>query len=157
LTNFVNVDSPVGTATASNAISINKYKAQAQNYSTLHNNVTELNDFSKYIVSRYADPEYRISQITVSLNTYFNNIASDPYFMALKMVNADLADLCTVKFQPPGSGSYIEQGSGEIVGISHAITPSRHDVTVTLVKKVYSNWIILDSRASHLDTDVLAF
>lgn len=157
LVNFARAVAPVGTAISRNVSSIEIYQAQSQDYQTLHNDVNELDNFVSYLTNEFGEPEFRISELTFNINNYEDATSYDPWSAGV-LAESEIGRLVNVGFAPPGGGDPIVQEPSQIIGVQHKATPSRYDITVTLMKAIGVNSFRLDSISyGVLNVNKLAF
>jgi hypothetical protein len=168
LVNFLEATASVGTAVASNPNSINDYQIRSQQYETLHNNFTDLENFADYIVDQYSEPEYRIKSLSFNLQTppfpssnLPEKIKNDIFKIFLD--RTDIGNQARPRFYPgavtvPLEGSPIDPGDAWISGITHDISLNRHDITLNFTKAIGLLYFRLDDRQfGILDRNVLGY
>jgi hypothetical protein len=106
-------------------------------------------DLANYLLSRYAEPEYRFEALEIELA----NLTTTEQNQVLGL---ELTDVVRVKFTPNGIGSAIDQYA-QITGISHATNSVSHRVTIGLSTLDYANFVLDDSVFGVLDTSALGF
>lgn len=137
-----------GTAIAVDTASVTSYGEFSKQVDTLLADATQAQALADWTAGIYSQPKYRIDQVTVSMDALSTAQAS-------QVLGLELADVVLVEFTPNGIGPAIQQYV-TIDAIEHAITPSRHDVTLTLSETVAA--FVLDSSSfGVLDDDRLGF
>ena len=149
LVNDVTVTSSEGTATAEDAASQFAYGVTSQDISTFLASGS-LQSLADYVVSRFAQPEYRIESVTV-------NLKKIPSGQITEVLSLELGDVADVVFTPNGIPPAIALRN-RIIGISHDITVDEHNVTLSFEELPFTFFIIDDDPFGRLDGDgVLGF
>lgn len=95
LYNNITVTSSAGTANAVDTNSVEIFGEIDYELQTLLSNQTQLTNLSDFLLNRYANPQYRINDITVNLKTQTSlNRAA--------ILGIDLGDIIQVSFTPSG-------------------------------------------------------
>lgn len=144
LYNSVSVSSSIGTATAQNSTSISLYGERDLNEETFLDSELQLQELASYLVTRYADPEFRFEEITVDLKDVS---PSDKQ----SVINLELGDVVKVEFTPSKVPPQVTQ-YGKIIGISQNITPSVEEVTIRLQSTEGSLFVLGDAVFGKLDS-----
>jgi hypothetical protein len=111
-----------GTVTVENTVSQGKYGVFEVTYDTLLAGSATAAALGSAIVATYAEPKYRIDQITVLMN----GVTSQQELDVLSLELADAVLVSWQNFGPPITQYCI------IDGIEHKADTSRHTVTFTL-------------------------
>jgi hypothetical protein len=137
-----------GTATVSDATSQTAYGINELSKSNLlFDDDTELGDLAAYLLSRYKDPTFRISEVSVLMDGL--SAAQQSVIAALDVTSPLVVTLT------PTVGSAITQYA-TVDRIAHSVSPGSH--TVSLAMSQAQAAFILDSSAfGVLDTDSLGF
>lgn len=137
-----------GTVTASDATAQGEYGiSELSKTGLLFDDDTELGDLADYLLSRYKDPTFRISEVTVLMDGLTS--AQQATIAAL-----DVTDPLTVTLSP-SVGPEITQNA-TLDRITHSITPGQHVVTLSMSQALAA--FILDSSSfGVLDDDSLGF
>ena len=144
LYNRVTVESSVGTATAQNSTSISIYGERDLTEVTYLDSALQLQELADYLVTRYADPEFRFEEITVDLKDV-------PADQKQDVVNLELGDVVKVEFTPSKVPPQVVQ-YGKVIGISQNITPSVEEVTIKLQSTEGSLFVLGDAVFGKLDS-----
>lgn len=149
LVNDVTVTSSEGTATAEDTASQFAYGVTSTDIDTLLASGS-LQSLADYVVSRFAQPEYRIESVTV-------NLKKIPSGQVTEVLSLELGDVADVVFTPNGIPPAIALRN-RIIGISHDITVDEHNVTLSFEELPFEFFIIDDDPFGRLDGDgVLGF
>lgn len=105
-------------------------------------------DFANYFANAYAQPKYRFSDVSVSLN--------DPLTDVSKMLNLEIGSLAQVKFTPNKTGTQISQ-LANVTKLEHRIGIDRHDMIVGVTPIDFVGLILDSSAFGILNTNRLAF
>jgi hypothetical protein len=149
LINTAEVTSAAGTAVAQNNRSRISYGVSAESLETLVNSQAQLENLADFIVSKYADPEYRFGAIRVNLD-------SIPSVDKATVLGLELGDVIKIVFTPNGIGSPIEQ-FGEVIRFDNQITRDRHDVVIGVESLDWTFLVLNDLVFGTLDDNNLAF
>lgn len=149
LINTAEVTSAAGTAVASNNRSRLSYGVSAESITTLVNSQEQLDNLADFIVSKYADPEYRFGAIRVNLN-------SIPSGDKATVLGLELGDVIKIVFTPNNIGDPIEQ-FGEVIRLDNQITRDRHDVVIGVESVDWTFLVLNDTVFGTLDSNYLAF
>jgi hypothetical protein len=149
LVNDVTVTSAEGSATAEDTASQQSYGVTSEDISTLLASGS-LQSLADYVVSRFAQPEYRIESVTVDLNKVTS-------VQKTEVLSLELGDVADVVFTPNAIPPAIALRN-RIIGISHDITVDQHNVTLAFEELPFEFFIIDDDPFGRLDGDgVLGF
>ena len=143
LYNSVSVDSQVGTAIAANTTSIQIYGERSLTEQTFLSTEVQLQELANYLVTRYADPEFRFEEITVDLKDI------DPSDKT-NVIAVELGDVVKIEFTPSKVPPQVIQ-YGKVIGISQSITPSREEVTLKLESTQGSLFVLGDPVFGKMD------
>ena len=144
LYNRVSVQSSIGTATAENSTSITVYGERDLTEATYLDSELQLQELADYLVTRYADPEFRFEEITVDLKDV-------PADQKQDVVDLELGDVVKVEFTPSKVPPQVTQ-YGKVIGISQNITPSVEEVTIRLQSTEGSLFVLGDAVFGKLDS-----
>jgi len=143
LYNRVTVVSPIGTAIANNTTSQAIYGERDLEEETQLDSVAQLQELADYLVTRYADPEFRFEGLTVDLKDIDEDQKTD-------LLNVELADVVKVEFTPNGIGDAIER-YGKVISITQNITPSVEEIELKLQTTEGSLFVLGDPVFGRLD------
>lgn len=143
LYNSAIVTSAAGTATATNTSSISAFGQRDLTRETFLSDTGQLEELASYLVTRYANPEYRFEGITVDLRAVSPDQKQD-------ILDLELSDVVKVQFTPNKIGSAIVR-YGKIIGISQAITPSSEELILKLETTEGSLFVLDDPVFGRLD------
>lgn len=143
LYNRVTVVSPIGTAVANNTISQAIYGERDLEEETQLDSQAQLAELADYLVTRYADPEFRFEGLTVDLK----DISAD---QKTALLDLELADVVKVEFTPNNIGDPIER-YGKVIGIVQNITPSVEEIQLRLQTTEGSLFVLGDPVFGRLD------
>ena len=149
LVNTVTVTSDAGSATAENTRSRTAYGVSSEDLETLVSTTEQLTNLADFVVSRFADPEYRFESVSMNLDTMSAGDKSD-------VLAIELGDIVLIKFTPNGVGDPILQ-YGEVIKLDHEIEQIRHDVTIGIAGLDWTFLILDDSLFGTLDVNHLGF
>lgn len=151
LTNKVNIVHAAGTAVVEDSASQTAYGVIEATYDTLLANSTDATALGTWIISRYAQPVYRIEGIEV-------NLAALTSEQRGRVLDLDLGDVVEVSWQPstePGLTEPITQVL-TIDGIEHSADPQQHRIRFDLSTTVAS-FLLDDDLYGLLDVSPLGF
>lgn len=143
------VDSPAGTAIATDDLSILNYGIIERTYSVLNADQAVLEDIADYIVQLYADPKLRFASLTVNVDSLSTAQRAD-------VLGMELGDVASITFTPNQTGSAIER-FGQVIRIAHSESPGRHDVTFGFNSLEFAPFVLDDAQFGKLDTGRLGF
>lgn len=149
LYNDVEITSPVGTATASNSRSQQTYGIISYSNDTLLSTTDQLQYFADYVVSQYADPEYRVSGLSVNMDSVTSG-------QRASILALELGSMCQIKFTPNGLGDPILQYA-QVIGITHDIDQTRHDVTFAFASTEFTTLVLDDAVFGTIDNNAIGF
>lgn len=149
LVNTVTVTSDAGSETAENTRSRTVYGVTAEELETLVDDTEQLSNLADFIVSKYADPEYRFDSVSMNLDTMSVSDKAD-------VLGLELGDIVLIKFTPNGVGDAIEQ-YGEVIKLDHGVQKIRHDVTIGLAALDWNFLVLDDSLFGTMDVNHLGF
>jgi hypothetical protein len=109
------VESPGGTAIATDDLSILNYGIIERTYGVLNADPAVLTDIANYIVERYADPKLRFAAITVNLDSLGTTDRAS-------VLGLEISDVVSITFTPNQTGSAIER-FGQVIRIQHSESP----------------------------------
>lgn len=151
LYNRVTVTRVSGTAQTSEDVdSQNQYGISTLELDNLLlNSDTDSSNLASYLLSKYAEPEYRFEALEIELarlSTAEQN----------QVLSLELTDVIRVKFTPNGIGSSIDKYA-LITGIQHQSNSVSYRVTIGLSTLDYANFVLDDLVFGQLDDDRLGF
>jgi hypothetical protein len=109
----------------------------------LNDNDTDVLNQANFLLSKYANPQYRFDAITIELAEL-----TSP--QALLVLSKELTDTIFVKFTPNNIGAPIEKYA-EIIGIKHKIGNFTHKVTFNLDTLDFAPLVLDDAIFGALD------
>lgn len=143
------VSSPTGTATAGDTLSQVTYGIVQTDVEVLNTTSDELTETAEYIVAKYSQPELRFNSLTVTMETLSTLQRS-------QVLNLEISDVARILFTPNAVGSAIDL-YGQIIRISHAQSPGRHDVTFGFDSLDFAPLVLDDAVFGKLDSGRLGF
>jgi len=150
LYNNVEVTSPAGTAIANNQRSRTAYGVSSYEVATLVDSQDQLDNLADFLVSKYADPEYRISGFAINLD----GISSG---QKASVLGLELGDVVKITFTPNATGNAIAQ-FGQVIRLDHEIEQTRHDVVLGLASVDWTFLVLDDALFGTMDSNnALAF
>lgn len=152
LYNQVIVESDFASATSNNLLSQTRYGILERNVDTLLSSQSQAQNLADYLVGRYAEPEYRFSEIAVNVD----NLTS---VQQEALYGLEIGDVIQVKLTPgnPAVGDPIER-YGLVISLSHDVEPESHFVVVGVGSLQTSLFVLDDVEFGRLDgVGVLAF
>lgn len=151
LYNRATVSGPPGAVTRNNLSSQTTYGITEFDLDTLVDTLTQLNNLSDFIVSKYAEPELRFETVQVSFDGLTAGQRDD-------LSALELGDVMRVKFTPNGVGvgDPIEQ-FGQVIRIDHDIRVDAHDMIIGLASLEWNFLVLDDAQFGKLNSGHLAF
>jgi len=149
LVNTVTVSSEAGESTALNERSRKVYGVLAEDIDTLVDSTDQLDNLADFIVSKYADPEYRFDSITMNLDTMTAGDKAD-------VLGLELSDIVLIKFTPNGIGDPIQQ-YGQVIKLDNDIEQIRHDITIGIAALDWTFLVLDDAVFGTMGNNYLAF
>jgi len=150
LYNNVEVTSPAGTAIANNQRSRTAYGVSSYEVATLVDSQDQLDNLADFLVSKYADPEYRISGFAINLD----GISSA---QRASVLGLELGDVVKITFTPNSLGDPIVQ-YGQVIRLDHEIEQTRHDLILGLASVDWTFLVLDDVLFGTMDSNnALAF
>jgi hypothetical protein len=137
-----------GTAVATDATSQTRYGVVDKTYATLLATAADAQALANWQVALYAEPQYRVDSLTVSLDGITATQAG-------QVLDLELGDAVQVSWTPNGVGAAVTQ-IVSIDGIEHQADPTQHLVTFTM-SQTLAAFILDDPTFGVLDSDVLGF
>lgn len=137
------VTSSVGTATALNSTSIIQYGQRDLTRETFLSNQDQLDELAAFLVTRYANPEFRFEGVTIDLEA----ITAD---QKAEVLDLELADVVKVEFTPNNIGDPIER-YGKVIGIEQRFTTSGEEVVLKLETTEGSLFVLDDPVFGRMD------
>jgi hypothetical protein len=141
------VTSGTGTATASDATSIQIYGQRDLEQATYLDSDFQLQLLADYLVTRYADPEFRFEAVSVNLDDVTDAQRID-------IMNTELAEVVKVVFTPSGIPPAVVQ-YGKVIGITQEINTNSERVTFKLQSTSGSLFVLGDAVFGRLTADNL--
>lgn len=123
--NYVTVSGAAGTVVAQNLTSQNNYEISAYDLEVLQSGTAEMGTVATYIASAFGEPRFRISDVTVSLDSQAVKDLPSGYYDALAL---EIGTYASIRWTPNGVGSAVTQ-SGWIVGKSVSARPGSCSIT----------------------------
>ena len=136
-----------GTATASNATSIQSYGKRELQRPTFLSDLIQMQELSDFFVTKYAEPEFRFEAITVDLSSVDGSTKAE-------LMSLELADVVKVEFTPSGIAPAIER-FGKVIGIKQNINPSSEEMEIRLETTAGALLVLDDSVFGTLDAENL--
>jgi len=149
LYNTVEITSTAGTATAQNARSRQIYGILSYNLETLLASQLFLDNLADFVVTKFADPEYRVQGLTINLDRLTTSQRAD-------LLDLELGDMCKVTFTPNSLGDPIVQFA-QLIGIGHDIEQTRHDVTLNFAATDFTVLVLDDTQFGTIGSNALGF
>ena len=149
LLNRAVVTAPSGTATAFNELSEQTYGVVQEDIEVLCSSVEQLQAIADYVVERYAEPELRFDSLTVNVDVLDSG-------QRASVLGLDIADVALIRFTPNGVGDPVEK-FGQIIRVSHSVSPGRHDVTFGFDSLEFAPLVLDDVVFGKLNTGRLGF
>jgi len=143
------VDSPAGTAIATDDLSILNYGIIERTYNVLNTSAAVREDIAQYIVQLYADPKLRFASLTVNVDSLTTSQRAD-------VLGLELGDVASIKFTPNQVGDAITR-FGQVIRIAHSESPGRHDVTFGFYSLEFAPFVLDDVEFGKLDVGRLGF
>jgi len=143
LYNKVTVTSGAGTAISENTTSQQIYGERDLEEATFLSDVAQLEQLGDYLVSRYANPEFRFEQITVDLKNIEAQQKSD-------LLNLELGEVVKVEFTPSDIPPAIER-FGKIIGLNQNINNDAEEVVLRLETTEGGLFVLGDTIFGKLD------
>ena len=140
--------SVAGTATADDFTAQAAYGIMDASYATILSSPVEASALASWLIGIYAQPQYRVDSLTVSLEAI-------TAAQKASVLDLELGDVVRVEFTPSGIGSVVSQVVS-IDQIAHEILADRHDVTFTL-SEAFAAFILDDATYGVLNDDILGF
>jgi hypothetical protein len=137
-----------GTAVATDATSQTRYGVVDKTYATLLATAADAQALANWQVALYAEPQYRVDSLTVSLDGITATQAG-------QVLDLELGDAVQVSWTPNGVGAAVTQ-IVSIDGIEHQADPAQHLVTFTM-SQTLAAFILDDPVFGVLDDDILGF
>jgi hypothetical protein len=126
-----------GTAVAINNASQREYGILSLSRTGLPlDNDTSAENLAQYLVSQFAEPEYRFEAITIE-------IIDLPSATQTSILDLELGDFVQVKFTPNNIPPAIDRFA-EVIRISQTVTETSHRVTLGLASTEYNFWTLSD-------------
>ena len=150
LYNNVEVTSPAGSSVANNERSRTAYGVSSLDLETLVDSQAQLDNLSDFLVSKFADPEYRIAGFSINLDS----LSAGQKSAALGL---ELGDVVRISFTPNSIGDPILQ-YGQVIRIDNEIEQTRHDLILGLASVDWTFFVLDDAIFGTMDSNnALAF
>jgi hypothetical protein len=134
-----------GTAIAVDLQSQSDYGIQNLTLSNLPvNDDASAEDLAQYLVTQYAQPEYRFESLDLELE----NLTTEQQTTVLSL---ELGDFVRVKFTPNDIPPAIDRYA-EVIGIQQTVTPSSHRLSINLASAEYNFFRLSDLVFGRLST-----
>jgi hypothetical protein len=144
------VTAPDGTAISEDATSQVRYGIIERTLDTQLSTLSQAEGIADFIISRYANPEYRVESVTVNLRTLTPEQVGD-------VLQLELGDQARLVFTPNALGTAIEVAN-RVIGISHDVGFFEHRVTFNFEVLPFTFFILDDPAFGILDGEgVLGF
>jgi hypothetical protein len=145
------VEFPGGTAISEDLTSQVTYGIIEKTISTELSTLAQAEAIADYVISRYAEPEYRIASVTINLRALTSSQVTE-------VLGLELGDQADVVFTPNSIGAAISLRN-RIIGIAHDIAISEHRITLNFEQLPFAFFLLDDSTFGKLDDDagVLGF
>jgi hypothetical protein len=145
------VEFPGGTAISEDLTSQIVYGITEKTLSTQLSNLAQAEAIADYLISRYAEPEYRIESVTVNLRALSSA-------EVLEVLGLELGDQADIVFTPNGVGAAIALRN-RVIGVSHDVGVLEHRVRFNFEQLPFSFFLLDDAVFGKLDDDagVLGF
>jgi hypothetical protein len=144
------VTAPDGTAISEDTTSQVRYGIIERTLDTQLSTLSQAEAIADYLITRYANPEYRVESVTVNLRTLTPEQVGD-------VLELELGDQARLVFTPNAVGSAISVAN-RVIGISHDVGFFEHRVTFNLEVLPFTFFILDDLEFGILDGEgVLGF
>ena len=141
---------PGGTAIREDLTSQVRYGITERTLDTELSSLGQAQGIADYLISRYAEPEYRVESVTVNLRTLTDAQVGD-------VLDLELGDQARLVFTPNAVGSAISVAN-RVIGISHDVGFFEHRVTFNLEVLPFLFFILDDGTFGILDGEgILGF
>ena len=124
LYNSVTVSSETGSVTERNQISISSYGERDFSEQTLLSTEAELRDLADFLVTQYAEPEFRFEGLTIDLRAITPSQKES-------VLGLELGDVVQVEFTPNNIAPAIER-FGKVIGITQNFQPGSEEIQIRL-------------------------
>jgi hypothetical protein len=125
-----------GTAIADDLLSQQTYGVRTYGADgLLMDTDTALGELAVYLVSRYADPEYRFESVTVPLSK-LSTVEQD------SILGLEIGSICHIKFQPNKTGAVIDKYA-QVIGVQNQMSLADHKVVFSF-QTIDSAYFVLD-------------
>ena len=150
LYNNVTVTSAAGTAIANNQRSRSAHGVSSYEIETLVDSQAQLDNLADFLVSKYSDPEYRISGFAINLDSISTG-------QKASVLGLELGDVVKITFTPNSIGDPIVQ-FGQVIQLAHEIDQTRHDLVLGLASVDWTFLVLDDAVFGTMDSNnALAF
>jgi hypothetical protein len=143
LYNSAIITNAVSTAVAQNSTSITQYGQRDLTRETLLSNDLQLNELASFLVTRYANPEFRFEGVTIDLLAITND-------QKAQVLDLELSDVVKVEFTPNGIGDPIER-YGKVIGISQQFSSDGEEIVLKLETTEGSLFVLDDPIFGRMD------
>lgn len=110
---------------------------------------SDLQTFADFLVSKFAQPEFRFESITVNLSSKSADVQAE-------LLGLEIGDIVQVKFTPNNLPPAIEQ-FGQIVKIDHDVSLDNHIVVFGLATADNLSFVLDSAALGRLDVNKLAW
>jgi hypothetical protein len=139
-----------GNAVADDLLSQNTYGIRSYVASDLLMSTdAALGELAVYLVSEYANPEYRFESVTVPLNKLSTSQQN-------QILGLEIGSICRIKFQPNKIGTVIDKFA-QVIGIQNQMSISDHKVTLAFQTIDNAYFVLDDDAFGLLDYNLLGF
>ena len=139
-----------GNAVADDLLSQNTYGIRSYIASDLLMSTDEaLGELAVYLVSEYANPEYRFESVTVLMSKLTEAQQN-------QVLGLEIGSICRIKFQPNKIGPVIDKFA-QVIGIQNQMSISDHKVTLAFQTIDNAYFVLDDDAFGLLDYNLLGF
>ena len=131
LVNNVTITSAAGTVTAQDTTSQQTYRIASESYPVLTSNLTQMTTLANFYITNYANPRYRVSQLTLSLDDPRVQQVDKGFVGLSVLLFADIGSTCSVTWTPNNIGTAITQ-TAFIIGLDIDATPESCTFTYSI-------------------------
>jgi hypothetical protein len=141
---------PGGTAVSEDLTSQVRYGITERTIDTELSSLAQAEGIADFLISRYANPEYRVEAVTVNLRALSDAQVAD-------VLDLELGDQARLVFTPNAVGSAISVAN-RVIGISHNVGIDTHRVTFNFEQLPFTFFILDDAVFGILDGEgILGF
>jgi len=135
LVNNVTVTSAAGTVTVQDTTSQQSYRIASESYPVLTSNLTQMTTLANFYITNYANPRYRVSQLTLSLDDPRIQNVDNKGPKGVKglsyVLRTKISEGCQITWTPNNIGTAITQ-TASIIGIDIDATPESCTITYSI-------------------------